>query len=488
MSAPTVGLARVTIRAPKRRLDLSMPHQVPLAELLPDLVRHAGETRGTADAPYQAGPPDGWMLRRGDGAPLTADATLAHQGVRDGDVLYLVPRRLTWPEPAYDDVVDEVAVGTRRHRRPWDAAATRFTAVAGAAVALGAVLAALARTVLTGLGPHTARIVAAAVAAGLVCLLWTVAAVAGRLLRDRLVALASGGFALLFAAVAGGLSLRPGPGAVLAAAVALTAASLVTALMTRDGRQLAAAGVTVGLLTGIGGLVGLVVPAAGAAAVVAVATVVAVGVAPSLVVRLARLPVPTTPAAHVGEMDAEPRPGLASGADPRPPRSDVHAAAARAHDLVSAVLLGVGVVGVGCVAVLCLAPGTGSGPGAASGVTLAARVLAVILCAALVLRSRLMTAIGTRLPLLAAGMAGFAVLAWSMVRHSTGVGVLLVVGAGALAAVALLVVAASAARSGPSSPYLARAADLLEIAAVVALVPVACAALDLYRWVGHLVG
>ena len=105
MSAPTSGLARLTVRAPRRSLDLAMPHQIPLAELLPEVLRRSGEAGSCPD-----GAAGGWMLRRGDGAPLRGDAARAAQGVRDGDVLYLVPRQLAWPEPAYDDVVEELSL------------------------------------------------------------------------------------------------------------------------------------------------------------------------------------------------------------------------------------------------------------------------------------------------------------------------------------------------------------------------------------------
>ena len=43
----SVGLARVTISAPQRRVDVALPEHVPLAELLPEVLRHAGE--GLAD-------------------------------------------------------------------------------------------------------------------------------------------------------------------------------------------------------------------------------------------------------------------------------------------------------------------------------------------------------------------------------------------------------------------------------------------------------
>ena len=59
----TTGLARVTISAPQRRVDVALPEQVPLAELLPEVLRHAGD--GLADDGERHG---GWVLRRTDGA------------------------------------------------------------------------------------------------------------------------------------------------------------------------------------------------------------------------------------------------------------------------------------------------------------------------------------------------------------------------------------------------------------------------------------
>ena len=82
------GLARVTVHTPQRRLDVALPEHTPLAELLPDLLRHAGE--GLPDAGQAHG---GWVLRRADGAALSVGAGLTQQGVRDGEVLHLVPAR-----------------------------------------------------------------------------------------------------------------------------------------------------------------------------------------------------------------------------------------------------------------------------------------------------------------------------------------------------------------------------------------------------------
>src|SRR5688572_5012077 len=98
MTAPvSVGLARVTVATPKRRVDVALPETVPLGELLPHLLRHAGD--GLADEGEQHG---GWALRRSTGGLLDTKRSLAMQAVRDGEVLHLVPRRAEWPELAYD--------------------------------------------------------------------------------------------------------------------------------------------------------------------------------------------------------------------------------------------------------------------------------------------------------------------------------------------------------------------------------------------------
>src|SRR4051794_23647095 len=94
-----MGLARITVAAPHVRMDVALPEHVHIAELLPDLLRNA--SGDLADVGQQHG---GWVLRHADGRPLDARRTLAAQGVMDGQVLYLVPRRTEWPEPEFDDL------------------------------------------------------------------------------------------------------------------------------------------------------------------------------------------------------------------------------------------------------------------------------------------------------------------------------------------------------------------------------------------------
>ncbi|ANZ41581.1 hypothetical protein BBK82_42165 [Lentzea guizhouensis] len=101
---------------------MALPQRSPLAEVVPGLPDHAG----LADAGAEHG---GWVLRRTDGTGLDAALSPATHRVCDGEVLHLVPCRLEWPEPEYDDVVEAISAGGVAHgfggpavpRSPWQA-------------------------------------------------------------------------------------------------------------------------------------------------------------------------------------------------------------------------------------------------------------------------------------------------------------------------------------------------------------------------------
>ncbi|MGW4296307.1 type VII secretion integral membrane protein EccD, partial [Micromonospora chersina] len=131
----TGGLSRITIVAPRTRMDLALPSDVPLADLLPTLLRYAGED--LADEGVRHG---GWSLSRLGGQPLDGGRTAAQLGVRDGEVLYFNPRAAAAPEIVFDDVVDAVATATNQRAGAWQVGTTRSFSVllAGAALAAGA--------------------------------------------------------------------------------------------------------------------------------------------------------------------------------------------------------------------------------------------------------------------------------------------------------------------------------------------------------------
>jgi hypothetical protein len=153
----------------------------------------------------------------------------------------------------------------------------------------------------------------------------------------------------------------------------------------------------------------------------------------------------------------------------------VLAAVIRADEILSGTLLGIAAVAVGCVAILARTTGI-AGP-----------LMAGLASAALLLRARLFPSVAARLPLLGGGLIGLAVTAWTaMAAELLG---LVTVAVALVAVVALVATAATAhRRRGGGSPYLGRLAGIVDNAAVVALAPVACAVLDLYRFARGLAG
>jgi type VII secretion integral membrane protein EccD len=473
----TAGLARVTISAPRRRVDVALPEQVPLVELLPELLSHSGE--GLADDGERHG---GWLLRRADGAILTPAQGLFPQGVRDGEVLHLVPARVDWPELEYDDVVEAIAEGARRRGAAWSPGSTRTATLAGAAVLLTA-------GVLAVLRGGTGWTFGAFVALGISTLLTLAAVVASRAYGNGLAGAALGGFALPYAGLGGALLVADdaaggvgpvswlGAPQLLVGAVAILLVAVLGAVGVAAGLRVFAAGATVGLLGALCALAGFVLSTAGAAAVLMAALVCGIGVLPLLAIRFGKLPVPpvTLPTGEHGQEYAAGRSTALDAARERPDRGRVFAAVARTEELLTGMLVGHAILFV--YAAIVLMP-TGGTP---------ARALVAVSGNALLLRSRLFITARQRVPVLVAGLGGLSVLAIALVFETGEAGLLGLVAAAVFAA--LVVTAAGATYADrPPSPYLGRLADVMDMLTVVSVVPVACAVLDLYSRVRGLSG
>ncbi|MGC5017535.1 type VII secretion integral membrane protein EccD [Micromonospora sp. DT47] len=465
----TTGLARVTISAPQRRVDVALPEQVPLAELLPEVLRHAGE--GLADDGERHG---GWVLRRTDGAALATAQALLPQGVRDGEVLHLVPAHDQWPELEYDDVVEAIADGARRRGSAWSPRATRAAALAGAGVPLAVGLLAVLAA-----GPRQPAGWPVAVAAAL--LLALAGTVASRAYGDGPTGATLGGYALPYAFGGGALAvgsgdpvgpIRPLPwlGApeLLAGAVALLLVAVLGLLGTATRLRVFVAGATVGAVGAVAALGGLLLDPAGTAAVLLCVLIFAVGALPLLAIRLGKVPLPpiTLPAGPTGGPD---------GVRDLPDRARVHAAVARTEEMLTGMLLGHAVLAVAAAVVLGLTGGA------------AGRLLVAVGSAVLLLRSRLFVAVRHRVPPVLAGLAGFAVLGGVLAVRSGSAGPLALTVGGLLVALVAVAAGTTYARR-PVSPYLGRVADLTDTALVVSVVPVACAVLDLYDAARGLLG
>ncbi|MEV6693254.1 type VII secretion integral membrane protein EccD [Micromonospora sp. NPDC051196] len=464
----TVGLTRITVSAPQRRVDVALPEQVPLAELLPEVLRHAGE--GLADDGERHG---GWLLRRADGTVLTAGQALLAQSVRDGEVLHLVPASVQWPELEYDDVVEAIADGARRRGGAWSPAATRAAALGAAAVPLAVGL----RALLAGGPGHPAGWLAASLMAALLVLAGTVLS---RAQGDGQAGAILGGYALPFAAAAGALAVGSGDSVgpfgplrwigapeLLAASVALLLASVLGLFGVASRLRIFVAGVVVGAVGVPVALGGLWLTPAGIAAVLLCVLAFGIGAIPLLAIRLGKVPLPpiTLPTGAPDDPD---------GVRDLPDRSRVYAAVARTEEMLTGMLIGHGLL-AGVAALVLSGSGT------------AGRLLVAVSAAVLLLRARLFVAVRHRVPPVLAGLAGYVLLGADLAGGAGERGQLVLAAGGLL--VALLVVAGGTTYARrPVSPYLGRLADLTDTALVVSVVPIACAVLGLYEQARGLLG
>jgi type VII secretion integral membrane protein EccD len=448
MTVP-IGLARLTVSTPRRRIDVALPEEVPVAELLPHLLRHAGDS--AADDGEQHG---GWILRTTGGTPLDPLRSLLNQGVRDGEVLHLVPRRTEWPELSYDDVVEVIAGGARRTGARWGAAATRRTTLAVVAILL------CAGAAVPWLAPAHATAGAAAIGFAVLLILagTLLARAAGDAVAGAVLAACGLPYALLgaVAVTAGpqwtlvGLPGMLGPAGLLLCAILGQAGTVALARLFVAASTVALCGLLAGVLSASG------MSPAGA---VGIALTVAVGLLPGyplLATWLGRVPVPALPQ-RPEEMLAD-RPAV--------PRPAVFAAVARSYELLTGFLLGASVTGLLAIGFLVWRGGT------------TGRLLAACAAIALLLRARLFPGARQRVPLLAGGAAGLlwlgaAVLAADRLSPAATLGV-----TGMLAAAVL--VAGLRYATAPPSPRLGRLADAADVLVILALVPLACGVAGLY--------
>ncbi|MEU5846512.1 type VII secretion integral membrane protein EccD [Saccharopolyspora shandongensis] len=456
----TTGLVRVTIAAPRRRIDMALPEHAAIAELLPGLLARAGE--GLADDGVTGG---GWQLRRVDGTAFDLDRTLGSHRVRDGEVLHLAPRRISWPELEYDDLVDAIATGSGHTGRAWG---PRHTRVAGLAAGAAAVLLGLVAVLRAG-PPWTSP---ALWALGTAVLLLAAGVVLARAVGDADAGAVLAGVALPFAFAGGGLLLAGrnpvtelSAGHLMLAGALLLLAGLVGYLGVTAAQSLFAGAVTVGLLgvlagwlATIDGLAGYQVAAVVGGGLLALSTVFA-----PLALRLGRVPMPVLPRSTADLVRD----------DPPPPLELVHAAVARADGLLTGMLTGASVVVMCCLVALV-------GRADASSV-----VMAAVLAIGLLLRARLYPILRQRVPLLVTGMFGVGCLVVGPGVTAAGLvfaGPLLLVVAAAVIAAGILLSTRAA------NPYLGRFAEYSEILVMVAIVPVVCAVLGLYGYVRGLGG
>jgi type VII secretion integral membrane protein EccD len=455
--AITSDTCRVTVVAPRRRVDIALPSGVPFADLFPAVARFCGLEH--ADLVRE---PGGWVLQRLGEPPLRMSATPASEGLADGELIYLRPKSVELPPRISDDIADEIA-GVHSGPGRWAAAdAGRLGAGAAAAGLLaGAVL--IARS-----GPHAA---VSASTAGVIAVILLAAAVAasrawGNVLLSTVLGCASLPYAFLagVAAVAAGTGTREDRTAVAHGALGALGLPPAGALGMLTGFALvvlvaivASVAVASGMpvFFGIAGAALLGAGAAGiayadppataegAAALVAIPALAIAPLIPWAAFRIAGIALPRMPVTPADLRDDS----LTAI------QGDIRLRTAVADRAVTGAACGIGLTGSGALFALGFGHGT---------VTVA--TTAVLACA-LLLQSRLFRGRAQRLWLLIPGYAGLAWLALTSGR--------LVAVAGLVAGALLVAGIGNWLPTHRPSPFWGRAADIADMACVVALIPLA---------------
>ena len=471
---------RVTVVAPRMRLDIAVPHQVPLAHLLPTLLWHSGEQLAEQGVPH-----GGWALQRVGEGPLDAAQTMAALGVRDGDILYLRTRENAAPAPLFDDTADAITTTLRERARRWSQGDTRVAALCAIGVLMTAGAFALAGAAAGGSWGSSPLASTAKSAGALLVIAVTAACVAGAALLGAAAASRAFGDASLatviaigalpYAFVAGLLAL-PGLGApagrpaggftapafLVGSTVFLIAAALGVAAVGQAA-SIVTGGVAAGFVGVAGGLLAVATTATGAAAAVVSLVLIVTPVIAPIAYRVAKLPRPVVPASPDE---------LRQRAEPLN-FADVPGRTVAADRVVGALVCATSAVAVIAVAVMLGQPGW------------AAPALAAVAAGLLLLRARLFSGIVPRAWLAGAGLLCLVLLMWLEAGRwpTAAVAAVAIAAAAACAPVAW----AATARRRPSPP-LARAVDLAELVATIATVPIALDLLGVFHAVRVLGG
>ncbi|MFJ6953862.1 type VII secretion integral membrane protein EccD, partial [Micromonospora aurantiaca (nom. illeg.)] len=184
-------LCRITVIGPARRADLAVPARMPVANLMPLLVRH---TTDVARVPDGEVPDESWVLQRLGQPPFELSGTPESLDWLEGEELHLRPAQDPLPELDFDDLAEGVATVVNRRADRWQPEYRRVLFLVLSLVAMGLIAA-----VLVDRGPVLPQVIAGAVlAAGL----FTAAIVSARQQTDGAFPLLFGGGAAFFAAVA----------------------------------------------------------------------------------------------------------------------------------------------------------------------------------------------------------------------------------------------------------------------------------------------
>lgn len=456
------GFARVTIVAPRARVDVSLPQTATVADLLPQLLHLVGEDPADRDAA-----PSEWILTRVGDPGVDTGRTVESLGVRDGEMLYLTPREEEPPPPVFDDVAEAVAHVAVTKRGRWSDTSTRRASLVativlfmlGAAVVIG-----------SGTGP-----IGSAIALLLAVLLLGGGSALSRAGGDAAAGAVLGGCAVAYAFAGGLVLLSPGaligenPHAQLVVGcAAMTMFAVIAAAAVGDFVAIFLAAAGVGGIGTLASLFGMVTGASGAglAAGAAAAVLCCTPALPLLSLRLAGLTMPALPAdATDFRRDDESLPDTGTLRQ------------TELGDQYLAAMLGT------VAAVLVVSQWLLIAYGSVLAVSLAAALTLTLL-----LRARVYPATAQRVVLLGGALLGGAALVLGLATMVPPALRLMGVLTGLVAAGGLALLTGLLADRRRRSPYWGRVLDIAEVVVLLSIIPLALGVLELYQYVRGLSG
>lgn len=461
MATGTTVFSRVTVVAPRTRIDVALPADVAVADLLPMLLDMAKET--TPDGGARHG---GWALAKLGDQALDPSRTLASLGVVDGELLQLRRRNENPPPPLYDDVVDAIADADPDSFRPWTKeTARRIGHIAGGLALVAAAVAVFAGGPLFGGNGLIAALVAGV--AAIACLAVGATITNSYKAESTGVVIAAAG-GLPFAFVAGFCAV---PGLTVRANLLLGSGLVV--ILAAIAILIMGAGITTFIAAATAGVIGVLAftvatliahPAPGIAAGTAAVSLAAISVLPRATIWLAKLPLPHVPGT-AEELKED---------DSYPDYTAIEKRTAVAHNYMTGLLIGCG----SAVAIAAII--TATAPGAFGIIT------AVDATLVLLLRARSYANGAQAVALLTTGMvsAGGILVGWIFTQSTLGrvlwvFGALVVIAAGSLVVGVIF-------PNQRFSPPLRRTVEILEAIFIATVLPLALAVMDLYTTLRHI--
>ncbi|MEV6712778.1 type VII secretion integral membrane protein EccD [Lentzea sp. NPDC051208] len=301
MTSAQAELCRITVFGPAGRADLAVPVSIPVASLLPVLLKHTTDPNEHVVGGIEVTGERSWVIQRLGQAPLDPEGTPESLEWVEGETFYLRPAANPLPELAFDDISDGMATALSRQKDRWKPEFSRW---------LFLTLIVVATAVTASLAMRAGSTAAAAVTTAVIGVLLAGASVPlSRKLGDQPLALvlavpglvhlgltgavvANGAEAALdldpVSVALGGLSLLIAAAALLGAAVLWAPELPVTPLAVLMGAGLVA-------FAAMRAYLGMELEPASAAGIYSViALAVLVGV-PRLVIRMAKLRGPQLP-------------------------------------------------------------------------------------------------------------------------------------------------------------------------------------------------